>query len=119
MQIYVTRDSVCAGDDGDAPHAQTFTVPGETTVAAAVEHVVASRYLPSISGGLATWSVSSGIPVAVAAQQWSRPRHFHVYDGLRRLDVRDGVLRLHFSYHTQLDPEIVATVLQQLQQRAS
>lgn len=110
MRLYVSRDSVCAGDDTDAPHARVFDVPGTPDVAGAVEHVLASGYLPSIAGGLATWSIVSAIPVAVVAQQWPKPRHFMVA-GLRHVDYVADTLRLHFNYHAQIDPETVRNVL--------
>jgi hypothetical protein len=118
MRIYVTRASVCAGDDGDAPHARHFEAPGAADVAAAVEHVLAAGYLPSISGGNAAWSVTSGIPVAVAVQQWARPKFLRPRDDLRDVDIVAGTLRLHFSHHAQLDPDIVFSVPWNLRLRA-
>lgn len=118
MRIYVTRESVCAGDDGDAPHAREFSTPGESDVAAAVEHVLASGYLPCISGGNAAWSVTSAIPVAVAAQQWTKAKFFPLRDDLRDVDVVAGTLRLHFNYHAQIDPDVVFRVLWNLRLRA-
>ena len=118
MKVYVTRDSVHPGDDCDAPHATTIDVPGEISVSAAVEKILASRYLASISGGNATWSVMSSIPVAVVAQQWAAPRYYQLYDGLDRLDIVAGTLRLHFNYHAQIDPEIVYRIFWGMRLRA-
>ena len=111
MHIYVTRDSVCAGDDADAPHAREFDLPGTPEVSVVVEHLFGSGYLPSISGGQATWSIVSAVPVAVAAQQWSKPKHFQLLRGLRDVDFASGTLRLHFNYHAQIDPDVVHNVL--------
>jgi hypothetical protein len=118
MKIYTTRASVHPGDDGDAPHATTIDLPGEISVNTAIEKIIASRYLPSISGGNATWSVMSSIPIAVAAQQWEAPRYYHLYDGLDRLDIAAGTLRLHFNYHAQIDPEIVFRIFWGVRLRA-
>jgi hypothetical protein len=118
MRIYVTRDSVCAGDDGDAPHVREFDLPGSADVSAAVEHVLGSGYLPSISGGQATWSITSAIPVAIAAQQWAKAKHFHLYGGLRDVDFASGTLRLHCNYHAQIEPDVVHKVLWSFRLRA-
>jgi len=37
---------------------------------------------------------------------------------LANLDLKEGVLRVHFNYHAQLDPEIVFKVLRELRLRA-
>ena len=119
MNLYVTRESVAAGDDVDAPHARTFALPHEASLETALVTVMSARYLPSISGGLATWSVASGIPLAVIAQQWPAPRMLSgVSDNLDALDRAPGLLRLHFNYHAQLDPEIVLEVLRRVRLRA-
>ena len=119
MSLYVTRESVAAGDDVDAPHARTFSIPEAASLETVLATVLAARYLPSISGGLATWSVASNIPLAVIAQQWSAPRMlFCTGEDLKMLDREHGVLRLHFNYHAQLDPEIVLEVLRRLRLRA-
>ena len=118
MHIYVTRDSLCAGDDGDAPHTFEFDLPDGAPPSAAVERVSKSGYLPSISGGNATWSVASSQPIAIVAQQWAEPRHFQVLGGLRDLDFGSGTLRLHFNYHAQIDPEVVYKVLWGIRLRA-
>jgi hypothetical protein len=119
MNLYATRESVHAGDDGGAPHSRTFVVPDGASLEEVVGVVPASRYLPSISGGLATWSVASGIPLAVVAQQWPRPRMlFLTSRDLEQLDRPDGVLRLHFNYHTQYDPDVVLAILRGLHLRA-
>ena len=119
MNLYVTRESVAAGDDIDAPHARTFALPPGASIDTALTTVMSARYLPSISGGMATWSVASGIPLAVIAQQWQAPRMlFGVSDNPDALDRAPGLLRLHFNYHAQLDPEIVLEVLRRLRLRA-
>ena len=119
MGLYVTRDSVCAGDHGDAPHARTFELPQTSSLEQALQRVIAARYLPSIAGGQATWSVASGIPLAVLAQQWTAPRLlFLTSRELQGLDRDAGILRLHFNYHAQRDPELVYDVLRNLRLRA-
>jgi hypothetical protein len=112
MKLYVTRDSVAAADDVDAPHQLQIAGPPVDHVGAAIEKVLATGYLPQMQGGRATWSVVSNKPIAVVAQQWAKPQLIHSHESsYEGLDVRDGKLRLHFNYHAQLDPEIVLEVL--------
>jgi hypothetical protein len=111
MNIYATRGSVAAGDDGDAPHGRSFNLPDGTPLQDVLKHIQAARYLPSISGGLATWSVASNRPVAVLAQQWAEPKMVATFpEDLQGLDWKDGTLRLHFNYHAQIDPDSVCRV---------
>lgn len=115
MNIYVTRDSVAAGDDGDAPHARTFAEPQPLSLEQAVRRVLSANYLPSISGGLATWCAASGVPIAVIAQQWNEPRMLFLGGAASAaLDRSVNLLRLHFSYFAQRDPDIVLEVLSRL-----
>ena len=115
MKIRLTRDSVCAGDDVDAPHFDEITVPDDATVEDVVAAIAASTYLAPISGGKATWSVASKIPIAVIAQQWERPRMIcSIPYRFEQLDFRDGVLRCYVNYHAQRDPDTVVEVLRRL-----
>ena len=72
--LNVVRDSVCAGDDVDAPHAARFTVGPDATLAGALFTILNARYLAAIAGGRATWTVESHRQLAVVAQQWKGPR---------------------------------------------
>ena len=109
MKIYVSRRSVAAGDDINAPNSESLSVPDETDLREIVQGIAKSGYLPRIAGGQATWSVTSNIPVAVVAQQWAEPRMLGPFS-LDELDNRDGLLRLYFNYHDQIDPDTVYKV---------
>ncbi len=37
---------------------------------------------------------------------------------MKKLDSKNGVLRLHFNYHAQLDPDVVFEVLGELRLNA-
>jgi hypothetical protein len=118
MEICVTRDSVCAADDGDAPHQRILDVPDNRTVEPIVLAVVRAYDLPQISGGDATWSISSNIPLAVVAQQWPGPRMTSPMPrNVAECDTSGNGLRLHFCYFAQLDPEVVFEVLERLRLR--
>jgi hypothetical protein len=110
MKIIVTRDSVAAGDDVDAPHRREFTFPNDTPLLAALTVIAQSSYLASIFGGRATWSVVSGIPLAVVAQEWTLPQSLFLGTE-ENLDIRNSALHLHFNYHAQISPEVVLEIL--------
>lgn len=110
MILHLTRDSVAAGDDVDAPHAQQFVVPDQLSLAEVLQWVLARRYLARVAGGRATWSVEAARPLAVVAQQWPQAR---LLPGLTPTDLArtDNQLTLHFRYHQQLNPETVYAAL--------
>jgi hypothetical protein len=110
MKVYVSRGSVAAGDDVNAPNARTFSFENGTSLPDMISHISRSGYLPSISGGQASWSVTSGVPLAIVAQQWSEPHMLSIAIPENRLDRDGDVLRLNFNYHAQVDPELLYEV---------
>jgi hypothetical protein len=120
MRIYLTRDSVAAGDDVDAPHARTITLRNIADVRTLVTAVKGAYPLPKIAGGKATWVLSSGTPLAVVAQEWSQCELvcWEATD-ISELDTKAGVLGLHFSYLAQIPPQRAVEVLRPLRLRAA
>jgi hypothetical protein len=120
MLVHVTRDDVCAYDDAKDLH---LDLPEVWSTESLVDLVWRSSNLPKIDGGKATWVLSSGIPLAVVAQEWAGPissRHMHLpCIGLNELERRNGEFRMHWTYFTQHDPRIVLEVVQALQWRPS
>ena len=114
MKLVVSRDSVCAGDDADAPHVCDLSLPDDATLEDMARAVQQARFLPGIQGGKATWSVVSDVPLAVVAEQWSSPRMVCPEAAEERPDVSEGVVHLHVNYHAQMDPETVLEVLSNL-----
>ena len=114
MKVQLSRASVCAGDDIDAPHFKTLTFAEGTPILDVLAEVVSSGYLARIAGGRGSWSAVSGVPLAVLAQQWSLPRLLPQASSVPALDVKDNITRLHFNYHAQQDPEVVFEVLSEL-----
>lgn len=115
MRVILTRDSVAAGDDVDAPHEEAFSLPDGSPVAEVVARIAASGYLPRIGGGAATWSLVSRRPVAVLAQQWPEARMLRSFPfELDELNFGEATLRIHANYHAQQDPEIVFEVLSRM-----
>jgi len=107
--LNVERDSVCAGDDIDAPHAKRFAFGGKATLAEAVSAIIGTGYLATIAGGEATWIVeAAGEPLAVVAQQWASPK-FLIDPATPVNDcVAPDVPRaLFFRYWCQVEPAVV------------
>lgn len=111
-EIILTRDSVAAGDDSDAPHYLTIEVDVEDRIGDILSAVLALRYLPQISGGKATWSVASNEPLAIIAQEWASPMFICMPDypnqGTRGFF---NIEALHFNYHAQDSPETAFQIL--------
>ncbi len=111
MKVILSRSSVCAGDDVLAPHWKEFEAHGIESAKDLLHHILQLRYLPSIAGGRATWSVVSGENLGIIAQQWNEPKAFSVLS-LKRLDYdKKGRLKIHLNYHEQIDPNLVYDVL--------
>jgi hypothetical protein len=113
LEATIERDSVCAGDDVDAPHSSTIRVRPDQTLGEVLESIRGTGYLARIYGGLATWIVESNRPLAVVAQQWDLPR-FLVAPETRFVDCADvsAGRALYFRYWCQADPEVVFQCLQ-------
>jgi hypothetical protein len=115
MKLYLTRDSVAAGDDVGAPHLVEIEGPTTEDIGAAIANVLGIGYLPRVSGGRATWSVASNRIIAVLAQQWSEAKLLRSYDtSYKGLDIVEDRLRLHFNYHGQQEPETVLEILRRV-----
>jgi hypothetical protein len=112
MKVHVTRDSVCYGDEVDAPHARQFTFPYGSSTQEFLSKIV---YLASIEGDYASWVVISNIPIAVVAQQWPAARLLTLSpNDQEKTDRANGEITLHFEYHEQGDPEAIYARLQLL-----
>lgn len=120
MHIYVTRASVSAADDCDARHGQSFDVAADASIESMISVIISTGYVPTIAGGQATWSVSSLVPLAVVSQGNVAPIMLPVgrLFNPKQLDMCEGALHLHFSYHAQLASAIVTQVLSALNLRA-
>lgn len=120
MKVFLTRDSVSAGDDVDAPHERSFSIANDWTWDALVSRTLESANLPLIKGGKATWALSSNVPIAVHAQEWDRPVLIQkaTFDQ-DAINILDNEIRMHWSYFAQLDPDLVLEVLNHLQLHAN
>jgi hypothetical protein len=108
MEIILSRGSVCAGDDVDVPHGKTISVPDGTPLIEVLAVISNSGYLARIAGGKATWSAVSNVPLAVLSQQWRAPRALPgAHSQLEQLNFHNSMLKIHFTYHGQRDPDTV------------
>lgn len=116
MEIYATRSSVAAGDDVFAPHAQTFAMPDGSPIEDVLAHIQKEGYLAELASGNACWSVASNVPIAVLAQKWTEAQI--IFHFPNELEIVDGVLRLQFNYHGQIEPEVVQKILSDFRTKA-
>ena len=110
--LIMWRDSVAAGDDGDAPHEMSVATAPDATVSQAVHRLARSGYLASIIGGIATWIIQTDRPIAVVARQWTTPR-FLVSPDASIWSVVNRSARPHVEarYWCQVDPDLVFDAL--------
>jgi len=92
IPVVLTRDSVCAGDDCDAPHEKTVEVYSFVDPEAFAREV-SSGYLPSVAGVGHSWTcVLNGVRLAEVTSS-----------GIRAL-VRESPFsdenRVHYVYHS-------------------
>ena len=103
MKVVATRDGVHASDE---PQPFEFTVADLTPAFEILRRAANRRWLPSIQGDRATWSIVSNETLAVLAYEWPDLKVLPSLDErMKRADRRGGALRLHFNYHAQDDPE--------------
>ncbi|WP_395716274.1 hypothetical protein [Prosthecobacter sp.] len=92
ITVVMTRDSVCAGDDCDAPHeksASTYSFLDPSVFAQAISN----SYLPSISGSGHSWTcLLNGTKIAIIGTKDVR--------SLVRITPFAETNRVHFNYHS-------------------
>jgi hypothetical protein len=128
MVVQIDRTDVHASDD--APSRRISVAP-DTTLRALLALATADTFLPSISGGKATWVVeSSGAgagagagadstadggatrrPVAVCAQQWPEVKFLVTAEVSVATHFGAVPPRLNFHYRSQQDPDAVVAAL--------
>jgi hypothetical protein len=58
--IKVERESVCMGDDVDAPHLYSFKVPCDFSLDDVFRHLAGKHYLASVAGRNHSWDAIIG-----------------------------------------------------------
>ena len=112
--IIVWRDSVTASDDIFAPHEIKIKDENDESIETTLEKILATRYLPSIQGGKATWILVGKSSLAVIAEQWSKP-HFFVEPGAHTKSLIEftNKCQLEFRYWCLVEPNEVAECIEQ------
>jgi hypothetical protein len=104
VRVRLTRDSVAAGDDTDAPHPVLVELPAVATVGDFCGWVRSARPIASVQGG-STWALRvGGLVVAVVGDG---PRDF-VETGERSAPL-PGTAHLEYLLHDDVDT-VVARV---------
>ncbi len=108
FSLKVWRESVCMGDDCDAPHELVLSVPLDISLREVTDRFLDGRYLAQIAGGKAAWILDGNRPLSVFAQQWTQPRFLVSPDTLLTDFINpEGKPHLHFRYWCQVNPERV------------
>jgi hypothetical protein len=92
IPVVLTRDSVCAGDDCDAPHEKKIDVHSFADPEA-FARATSSGYLPPVAGVGHSWTcVLNGVKIAEVRDSGIRPL-------VRETSLSDEN-RVHFVYHS-------------------
>jgi len=92
IRIKLTRDSVCAGDDIDAPHERIVEVYSFTDTHSFVNQF-ATGYLPSVNGYGHSWTAYlNGNPIALLTTMRIEPKVSEIQF--------EGENQLYFKYHS-------------------
>jgi hypothetical protein len=103
MKVIAARNAVHASDE---PEPFEFVVADRTPAEDILRQAADRRWLPSIQGDRATWSLASNDVLAVLAYQWPDLRFMpFLEERMKNANRRAGALRLNFNYHAQVDPE--------------
>lgn len=120
MKVILTRDSVCAGDDIDAPHKNEIEVHESVSISEFAQEISNMGYLANISGGKATWSLAASSALAVIAQQWAEPKLIAwTNPTLGELAAGNPELKLHCSYYAQENPDTTYEILRRFKLSAT
>ena len=101
--INVERDSVCMGDDVDAPHAYKFNLAEEATLSELFSHLEKKRYLVGVAGKKHSWdAMVNGKKVAHFTSNNQAPEsNSLLIKPLSKL-AKDGQLKLEFIYNSAI-----------------
>ncbi|WP_350293003.1 hypothetical protein [uncultured Croceitalea sp.] len=114
--IKLTRESVAAGDDINAPHFKEIQIEEDWKIEQILNKVLNSKYLPRILGG-STWSVAINKPIAVISSNYPDFR-IKIIAGAGSDFPHQGtkgfvdIRTIHFNYHAQQGSDIVLKVLE-------
>jgi hypothetical protein len=99
--VKVERDSVCMGDDVDAPHSYSFTIPATATLNDVFAHLANRRYLASVAGLSHSWQAAiNGQPVAMISGNNQSPEPTELLENDVARYARNGCIDVRFTYNS-------------------
>jgi hypothetical protein len=97
--IEVERDSVCMGDDIDAPHEYKFSMPESSTLTALFEHLAKKRYLASVAGENHSWEATvNNKVVAIFLGNSKIPESSKLLAKQISKYAKNGIVNVSFKY---------------------
>jgi len=99
--IKVERDSVCMGDDVDAPHSYSFKLPLNAKLSDIFKHLAGKRYLASVAGRSHSWEAIIGKKsLAKFLANNQEPEASASLSAQVSKYEKDGVLHVRFKYNS-------------------
>ncbi|WP_166837609.1 hypothetical protein [Rheinheimera pleomorphica] len=99
--IKVERDSVCMGDDVDAPHSYSFKLPCDSSLSDVFKHLAGKRYLASVAGRNHSWDAIIGKKsLAKFLANNREPQASASLSAKVSKYEKDGVLHVRFKYNS-------------------
>jgi hypothetical protein len=99
--IKVERDSVCMGDDVDAPHSYSFKLPLDASLSDVFKHLAGKRYMASVAGRNHSWEAIIGKKsLAKFLANNQEPEASASLSAKVSTYEKDGVLHVRFKYNS-------------------
>ena len=99
--IEVERDSVCIGDDCDAPHSYSFKFSNNSALSEVFEHLERKRYLASVAGKNHSWeAVIENNSVAFFKGNNQLPEPSAMLSNKVSLYAKNSILKIWFKYNS-------------------
>lgn len=99
--IKVGRDSVCMGDDCDAPHSYSSSASNNSTLSEVFEHLERKRYLASVAGKNHSWeAIIENNSVAFFKGNNQVPEYSAVLSNKISLYAKNSILEIWFKYNS-------------------
>lgn len=99
--IEVKRDSVCMGDDIDAPHLLQFDVEKDALLVELFTHLASRNYLATVIGKNHYWeAIIDDIVVAKILGNDQKPEYSDQLKEPVSKFVREDCIRMRFKYHS-------------------
>lgn len=102
--IHIERDSVCMGDDIDAPHAHDFMLPENATLQDIFRHLEKIAYLPSVAGLHHSWNaIINDEIIAIFKGNNQSPEHSEFLCNPIADFIKGNKVNLYIKYHSSIN----------------